>query len=408
MSDRSKNLSILGSTGSIGKQALELVRSAPDRYNVVGLCAGSSWKKLAEQAREFEPDLIGISGEGYEEKLKQRITEGETPSSPPPEVVSGSDALKRVGAMEKAGIVLSAVMGKAGLPGTLAGIRAGKRVALANKESLLVAGSVIRDLTRRHDAELIPVDSEHSSLFQLLNGTPETHVKKVILTASGGPFRTWKRERIREATPEDALNHPTWNMGDKITIDSATLMNKAIEIVEAKHLFEFAPDQIDVVIHPQSRVHAMVELVDGTLMTHMGPPDMKAPIQYAFSYPDRGRSHRKSTDLTDGLDLQFEDPRRDEFPALELGYDVARRGGTSGAVLNGANEVAVEAFLEGRIDFPSISTLVKNVLNDHECIDRPDLDTLLTEEQNARRETEERIRSTSIEQPPVQRETETS
>lgn len=404
MCDRPKNLSILGSTGSIGRQALELVQSNPDQYNVVGLSAGSNAELLSEQVRRFEPLVVGLADESGGRHLTDQVA-SESFSDSPPDVSLGEEAQERVAALPDADVVLSAVTGKAGLPGTVAGLRAGKRVALANKESLLIAGSLIRDLEERHDAELLPVDSEHSSLFQLLNRTPGDDVRTLILTASGGPFRTWDRERISGASVEDALNHPTWNMGDKITVDSATLMNKAIEVVEARHLFPFSPDQIRVVVHPQSRIHAMIELTDGTRMTHMGPPDMKAPIQYAFTYPERrSLPEESSDDLTEGPDLQFEAPRRDVFPGLDLGFYVARKGGTTGAVLNGANEVAVEAFLNGQIDFPMISEVVRSVLENHQigCVD--DLETVLSAERDARGDARRLIESTPPEMNSVTQE----
>ncbi len=401
MSDRSKNLSILGSTGSIGRQTLDLVRSSPDRYNVVGLSAGENWETLAQQTREFKPERIGLATEQYADSLKSELQKGSTPL---PELETGPEAIEHLGALSEAQIVVSAVTGKAGLPGTLAAVRAGKRVALANKESLLIAGSIIDDLVEKHDAELMPVDSEHSALFQLLEGTPASEVDALILTASGGPFRTWAPDQLSNAQPEDALDHPTWDMGDKITIDSATLMNKAIEIVEANHFFDVEPDRIEVLIHPESRVHAMVRLTDGALMTHMGPPDMKGPIQYALSYPERSRAHQVTEDFSRGLELHFEPPRRDVFPALDLGHTVAREGGTTGAVLNGANEIAVDAFLDERIDFPTITSVVKNVLENHDPIQNPDLETLLSEENSARNQASDYIDSKQRQRNRVQKE----
>lgn len=383
MSQRAKKLVVLGSTGSVGRQTLDLIRSEPDVYEVIGLGAGTSVEELAGQAEEFSPDLVGVADEARREELADvldtRCSTGERP-----EVVTGRNGLEVLASMEEADIVLNAVMGAAGLPGTVAGVTAGKRVALANKESLLIAGSIIQDRVEEHDAELIPVDSEHSSLFQLLNDVSMSEVNRLILTASGGPFRTWSAERIRDATAADALDHPTWDMGNKITIDSATLMNKAIELVEAKQLFQVDMDRLDVVVHPQSTVHAMLELRDGSMVAHMGSADMTTPIQYALTYPDRGEDKSDELSLSDGLELSFESPRTDVFPALELGYYTGEMGGSCGAAMNGANEVAVQAFLDGEISFPMIAEVVREVLITHDKVEDPDLDTLFEMESDAR------------------------
>ncbi len=386
---------VLGSTGSVGCQTLDLIRSEPDEYEVIGLGAGTSVDDLIQQTEEFLPDLVGVADESSRDRLTEALT-SRLPAEERPEVVTGRDGLELLASMDDADIVLNAVMGAAGLPGTIAAVTAGKRVGLANKESLLIAGSIIRDRVEEHDAELIPVDSEHSALFQLLNGVSMAEVRTLILTASGGPFRTWSPERIRDATARDALDHPTWDMGDKITIDSATLMNKAIELVEAKHLFQVDMDRLDVVVHPQSTVHALLELRDGSMVTHMGSADMTTPIQYALTYPGRGTEKSEELSLSNGLELSFESPRTDVFPALELGYYTGEKGGSCGAVMNGANEVAVQAFLDGEISFPMIAQVVREVLITHDTIEEPDLDTLFEVEQNARDAARQHIRDGTL------------
>ncbi len=392
MPQRVKNLVLLGSTGSIGQQTLDLIRDRSGSYRVLGLGAGSSCEALADQVVEFDPMVVAIADEGDRDRLYNLLSSRLTAGEDCPRIVCGRDGLETLASLPAAEVVLNAVMGAAGLPGTLAAVSSGKRLALANKESLLIAGSIIRNLVEEHDAELLPVDSEHAALFQLLEGVSETEVRRLILTASGGPFRTWTADRIREATPEDALDHPTWDMGEKITVDSATLMNKAIELVEAQALFGVDMDRLDVVVHPQSTVHAMVELSDGTFEAHMGPADMKTPIQYALTYPDREEVPGNRMSLSDGLELTFEAPRNEMFPALELGYYTGEKGGTSGAVLNGANEVAVDGFLNEDISFPMITEVVREVLFDHDHVDDPDLDTLFRAESDAREAARSRIR----------------
>jgi 1-deoxy-D-xylulose-5-phosphate reductoisomerase len=283
-------------------------------------------------------------------------------------------------------IVLSAIVGSAGLTGTWAALQAGKTVALANKETLVMAGPQVMRLAGERNAKIIPVDSEHSAVFQLIAGCPERAIKRIILTASGGPFRQWSRSRMEQATVADALAHPTWKMGEKITIDSATMMNKALEIIEARWLFDLAPRQIDVVIHPQSVVHSLVEFVDGSVVAQLSPPDMKLPIQYALDWPERHESPARQLDLTQNLQLNFEPPDEDRFPALQLGREVAAAGGTAGAVLNAANEAAVASFLAGELSFMEIVPACRAVLESHDFNPSPALDELLKLDRWARQE----------------------
>ncbi len=383
--EETTNISVLGSTGSVGTNALEVIRAHPDRYRVVGLGAGQNWEMILDQMKEFQPEAVFLSSPEAAEKLRNKIANTRNSSEESrPEVYDGEAGMREVGSLPGADVVLSAVSGAAGLPGTMAAVRAGKRVALANKESMVLAGSEINRLVEENDAEIIPVDSEHSSLFRLLQHCTPDSVDSLILTASGGPFRTWQAEEIQEATPEEALDHPTWDMGDKITIDSATLMNKAFEVIEAKYLFDMPADCIDVLIHPQSLVHAFVKVSDGSLFAHMGPADMKKPIQYAFDYPQEPVSRINSFDPVKNSGLTFEPPRTDLFPALTLGFQVAENGGTAGAVLNAANEVAVDAFLDGQISFPEITEIAAEVLDHHTLTESPTLPEIRSADQWAR------------------------
>lgn len=384
-----KRISVLGSTGSVGTNALEIIRHHPERYQVVGLSAGTDWRTLLDQIREFHPDRVSLADPEAISKIKQAFS---LEDHPEPEIGTGEEGLRSVASMDRADTVLSAVVGAAGLPGTLAALRAGKRLALANKESMVMAGGLIQQMLDEYDAEIIPVDSEHASLFQLLEGTPESQVKTLYLTASGGPFRTRDPGELASVTVEEALDHPTWDMGDKITIDSATMMNKALEVIEARYLFDVDPDRIDVLVHPESSVHALVSLTDGTHMAHMGPPDMKEPIRYAFSHPQRHGSENGQLPFEDGLAFRFEPPRRKAFPALDLGYYAAREGGTTGAILNASNEVAVRAFLDEDISFTDISNVVEHVVHSHESRSVSDLDDIRKADQEGREKARKRIK----------------
>lgn len=390
-----KQVAILGSTGSIGKNAIEVVRAHPD-FEVIALSAHTRIDELEQQARKCCPRwIIGTCAEtaaqsGWPSGSFETVTTPKTQSGKPTRL-TGSDALEQVVGDPDVDIVIAAIVGSAGLKSTLAAIRSRKRVALANKETLVMAGKLAMDLAAESGAEILPVDSEHSAIFQALNGENRSNIRKVILTASGGPFRTSTRSELENATVETALAHPTWRMGPKITIDSATMMNKSLELIEARWLFDLKPEQLEVVIHPQSIVHSLVEFVDGSVMAQLSPPDMKLPIQYALTYPERTTGPIPRIDFQQAFDLEFEPPDYDRFPALLLGREVAATGGTAGAVLNAANEAAVAAFLDGRIGFLDITQSCREVLNQHDFSPNPDLDELLTLDQWARKEIQQWI-----------------
>ncbi len=377
-----KNIVVLGSTGSVGTQTLDVVRAMPESYRVVGLSTNSRWELLARQVEEFAPEAAAVCDERHAQDLAQAVNGRGV------ELLSGPASLTRLAAWDGADVVVSAVSGGAGLPAAVAAIEGGKALALANKESLVMGGPMLVDLAARHEVPLLPVDSEHSAIFQLLQGVPREQVARVILTASGGPFRDWSRERMEEVTPEQALAHPTWQMGRKITIDSATLMNKALEIIEARWLFGLPADRVSVLVHPQSIIHGMVELVDGSMLAHMGLPDMRMPIQYALGYPERAGGRCERLDLAKVGRLEFAEPDMERFPALALGYRVAEQGGTSGAVLNAANETAVEKFLAGHIGFTQIADIVQRVLARHDVVAHPDYGQVMAADEWAREEAE--------------------
>jgi len=374
-----KRIIILGSTGSIGQAALEVVAVLADQVEIVGLAAGNNWRRLAEQAARFRVSNIALAAESGRENLRRTCPSGTN-------VLTGSKGVAKLVRDCDANLVLSAIVGAAGLPATLAAVERGMDVALANKESLVVAGSLIMPLARERGSRLIPVDSEHSAVFQALQSGRRDEVRKVYLTASGGPFRTWSRERIEQATLAEALQHPTWTMGPKITIDSATMANKAFEVIEATYLFGLTPDQIEVLVHPESIVHAMVEYCDGSVIAQLGPPDMKMPIQYAITFPRRVSGLAEPLSWSAVEALHFESPDLTRFPALRLGYEAARRGGSSGAALNAANEAAVECFRNGQIRFGEIIELTEQVFRRHRWIERPTLEELLECDAWARQE----------------------
>lgn len=375
-----KRIAVLGATGSIGVSCQAVVRAHADRLSIVGMTTNSRWDDLARACQEFRPKRAAIADVAQ----RSQVPAGAFPSETLLEF--GPVAVARIAAMNEADIVLSGIVGAAGLRGTIAALEAGKPVALANKETLVVAGSLVMDLVRRKQTKLLPVDSEHNAVFQALECGRRADLKRVVLTASGGPFRTWPLEKLRGATREDALAHPTWNMGPKITVDSATMMNKALEVIEARWLFDLQPDEIDVVIHPQSIVHAMVEYRDGSILAQMSPPDMKLPIQYALSWPERWTGVSPRLDLTKAFGLHFEPPDLQKFPALALGFEVARRGGSCGAVLNAANEAAVDRFLKRELAFTDIARACRDILNAHTYSSSPTLDELLQLDAWAREE----------------------
>jgi len=378
LNDLSKNIAILGSTGSIGCNALEVIEKLGPPYRAVALSAHSQGQKLIEQVERHRPAAVAITDDSVDDSVAQQIERLGA------RVYRGSAAMVQLATLAEVDIVLAAVVGAAGLPAVLAAVRAGKTLALANKESLVVAGSLLIPEARRRGVKILPVDSEHSAVFQAMQCGKSDEVRRIILTASGGPFRNATRQQMERATLADALNHPTWRMGNKITIDSATMFNKALEIIEACWLFDVPPDKVEVVIHPESVIHSMVEYVDGSVIAQLSPPDMRTPIQYALTYPQRQEGVSRRLDLTGGFKLHFEPPDTERFPALRLAYDVATRGGTSGAVLNAANEAAVAAFVAGNIPFGEISRLVELTIAGHCLQADPTLDDLLKADRWAR------------------------
>lgn len=371
-----KRISILGSTGSIGRQALDVVASQEGRISVVGLAAGRNWERLAEQAARFRPQMVSVATREDAERVKVRLGSGT-------EVVYGEEGLRAVACVPDADTVLVAVTGTAGLIPTVDAIASGKDIALANKETLVAAGELITEMTIGMAVQLLPVDSEHSAVWQCISSR-RTEVKSIILTASGGPFRTWAKERMEQVTAADALRHPTWSMGPKITVDSATLMNKGLEVIEARWLFDVGYDEIEVLVHPQSIVHGMARLTDGTVIASMGVTDMRIPIQYALTYPDRWEMDLPALDLAHIGGLTFEEPDFERFPALRVAYEAGRAGGTAPCVMNAANEVAVNAFLQGSIGYYDIVRTVQQVLDAHKVVQRPGLSEILAADAWAR------------------------
>jgi 1-deoxy-D-xylulose-5-phosphate reductoisomerase len=371
-------VAILGSTGSIGTTALRVLARHRDRFRVVALTAFANGALLAEQAAELRPEMVGLvtNGHGAHDGW-----------------MTGPECLTSAATHAGVDIVINAVVGAAGLDATLAAVEAGKRVALANKESLVVAGALVREACRRGGGEIVPVDSEHSAILQCLTGRPAAEVRRLVITASGGPFRNWSPARLRRASVGDALQHPTWNMGRKITVDSATLANKALEVIEAHWLFDIPFDRIDVVVHPQSVVHSMVEFVDGSVMAQLGVPSMELPVLYALTHP--GRVPDTGIPPFDPLELSpltFEPVRHDDFPALRLGIEAGRQGGAAPAVFNAANEQAVALFLDGRIGFGDIAAAIGAALDQYGGMPAHDRDALLAADQAARNTVRESFR----------------
>jgi 1-deoxy-D-xylulose-5-phosphate reductoisomerase len=355
-----KKLAILGSTGSIGVSTLELVAAHRDRFDVVALTGGNNLELLKKQIDEFSPQVAAVITEESASKLRKMVGNSKT------EILHGVPGMIAAATASDSTMVVAAIVGAAGLVPTVAAIRAGKDIALANKETLVTAGHLIMNMVREQGVKLFPVDSEHSAVYQSLQGHRSDDVKRIILTASGGPFFQYPQDKLAEVSIEDALNHPNWSMGRKITIDSATMMNKGLEVIEAKWLFEVPAECISVVIHPQSIIHSMVEYVDGCVMAQMGVPDMKAPIAYALTYPERIPTGVQSLDLTALGTLSFFKPDCGRFPALRLAYRAMKDGESMPAVMNAANEVAVEAFLSGKIRFMDISTVIEKTMDAHQ------------------------------------------
>ncbi len=384
-----KQLCILGSTGSIGTQTLDVVRAYPERYGVYALCANKSIDLLVAQAKEFHPEVVCIADESLYEALSSQLSaihfEGK--------VWTGADAIAEVVTMGSVDIVVAAMVGYAGLRPTIEAIKAGKTIALANKETLVVAGEIICDLALQHNAPILPVDSEHSAIFQSLVGEDRSEIEKILLTASGGPFRTFTREQMATVTAADALKHPNWEMGAKITIDSASMMNKGFEVIEAKWLFGVPVEKIEVLVHPQSIVHSAVQFTDGAIKAQLGAPDMRLPIQYALSFPERLASDFPRADLFALKNLTFEKPDLERFPNLGLAYEAMRRGGNTPCILNAANEVANLAFRENRCGFLQMSDIISETMAMAAFIAKPTYEDYVATDLEARNIAEEMVNS---------------
>ena len=374
-----KNLCILGSTGSIGTQTLDIVRAYPERYSVYAICAHRSIDKLIEQAREFKPEVVCIADESLYEPLKTALADL------PVKVWAGADAIAEVVTMPSIDVVVAAMVGYAGLRPTIEAIKAGKTIALANKETLVVAGEIICNLAVQHHTPILPVDSEHSAIFQSLVGEDQSEIEKILLTASGGPFRTFSLEQMQTVTAADALKHPNWEMGAKITIDSASMMNKGFEVIEAKWLFGVPVEKIQVLVHPQSIVHSAVQFTDGAIKAQLGAPDMRLPIQYALSFPERLKSDFPRADLLALKDLTFEAPDLNRFPNLGLAYEAMRRGGNIPCVLNAANEVVNLAFRENRCRFLQMSEIIAQTMDKAAFIAKPSYEDYVQTDKEARK-----------------------
>ncbi|KUK75845.1 MAG: 1-deoxy-D-xylulose 5-phosphate reductoisomerase [Proteiniphilum acetatigenes] len=378
MEVKKRNIAILGSTGSIGRQALEVIATFPDRFEAYALVANNRVELLIEQARQFLPEVVVIANESKYTLLKEAL------SDLPIKVWCGSRAIEEMVQDEEIDMVLTAMVGFSGLKPTISAIAAGKTIALANKETLVVAGELITSLALEKRSAVLPVDSEHSAIFQCLNGEGDNRIDKILLTASGGPFRSYTREQLKGVTPAQALAHPNWNMGAKVTIDSSTLMNKGFEMIEAKWLFGVDPSQIEVLVHPQSIIHSMVQFEDHSVMAQMGQPDMRMPIQYAFSYPERLRSDIPPVDFFALSQLTFERPDRERFPNLTYAYNAIGAGGNMPCILNAANEVAVELFLKERIGYTEMSHLIAQTMQKASFVQSPTLDDYLETDTEAR------------------------
>ena len=387
-----KRVVILGSTGSIGESALKVARDIPDRMEVIGLAAGRSAQSLLAQAGEFKPKAVALYETAELDSIRGQLPAGTA-------VHGGPEGLIELATMPEADMVLISIVGTAGLAPALAAIRAGKDIAVASKEILVMAGEEVTREAAKHNVKILPVDSEHNAIFQCLVGEPTRHIRRLILTASGGPFRQTPASDLAKVTPAQALKHPTWNMGRKITIDSATLFNKGLEMIEARWLFGVPMEQVDVVVHPQSIVHSLVEFVDGSQLAQLSNSDMCFPIQYAVTYPDRLANRLKPLCLHTLGQLTFEAPNPEKFPALRLAREAGTKGGTLPAVLNAANEIAVPAFLDGKILFPAIWHTVEAVMQRHENVEHPSLEQILKADAWARAAAQEEVASRKIECP---------
>jgi len=369
-----KNIVVMGSTGSIGTQTLEVVRAYSDKLNVVALAAGTSVSKMEEQIREFKPLYAVMWSEKAAAELQAKIADTDT------KVLAGLEGLMEIAVIPEAHIIVTAIVGMIGIRPTIAAIEAGKDIALANKETLVTAGHIIMPLAKKHNVAILPVDSEHSAIFQSLNGEPKNKIAKILLTASGGPFRGKKREELVTMQVEDALKHPNWSMGQKITIDSATMVNKGLEVMEAGWLFDVSPEQIEVVVHPQSIIHSMVEYVDGAVIAQLGLPDMKLPIQYALFYPDRLPMEQEKLDFFKLGQMTFEKPDWEVFEGLKMAFEAFKMGGSMPTVYNAANEKAVSMFLKRKIKFLEIYEMIHQAMDSHKVIKNPTVAQILETE----------------------------
>ena len=377
--DNLKSIGVLGSTGSIGTQTLDIIEAYPELFRAGVLTARRQWQMLAEQALKFRPDMVVIGDEQYYEPLRNAL------AGTGIEVAAGAEAIAAAAAHPAVDTVVTAMVGYSGLIPTISAIKVGKTIALSNKETLVVAGELITGLCREHGVDIVPVDSEHSAIFQCLVGESRKEMSKIILTASGGPFRKYTKEQLETVTPADALKHPNWDMGAKVTIDSASMMNKGFEMIEARWLFDCRPENIEVVVHPQSIVHSAVEYQDGSVKAQLGVPDMHTPIRYALSYPRRLKTDMRKMRLEDYATLTFERPDLDKFPLLGYAFEAIAKGGTMPCILNAANEIAVQAFLEERIRFVDMPRLARLTMEQTAWSDTPDLDTLVATNAEARK-----------------------
>lgn len=380
-----KNIGVLGSTGSIGTQTLDIIAEYPELFHASVLTARRQWQLLAEQALRYRPDLVVIGEEKHYKSLSKAL-EGSGI-----EVAAGAKAIEEAAAHPNTDTVVTAMVGYSGLLPTISAIKGGKTIALSNKETLVVAGELITRLCQEYGVKIVPVDSEHSAIFQCLVGENREEMRKIILTASGGPFRKLSKEELHNVTPADALKHPNWDMGAKVTIDSASMMNKGFEMIEARWLFDCSPQQIEVAVHPQSIVHSMVEYQDGSVKAQLGVPDMHTPIRYALSYPKRLHTEARAMRLEDYATLTFERPDLEKFPLLGYAFDAIRAGGTMPCILNAANEIAVQAFLEKKIRFTDMPKIAKFTMEKVEWQANPDLETLVATNAEARRVAEEAL-----------------
>lgn len=381
-----KTISVLGSTGSIGRNVLAVIRNFPQRFRIAGLAAGRNIDELVEQIREFSPLCVSVADEEIAEKLK-KVLPGEFHDR----ICWGVEGLRRVAIIDETDMVITAVVGAVGLLPTLDAIAAGKDIGLANKETLVMAGKLVMQAVQENGVRLLPIDSEHSAIFQALEAGRKEDVGRIILTASGGPFRGRQKKELTSVTPKEALAHPNWDMGRKISIDSATLMNKGLEVIEARWLFDIEPERISVVVHPQSIVHSLVEFIDGSVVAQLGIPDMKIPIAYALSYPERLDLELSRLSLSQCGSLSFERPDFERFPALKIAFDALKQGGVKPAVLNAANEIAVEAFLDEKIQFLDIPRIVSETMQLADEGDETDLNHILRADKQARLLAAERV-----------------